>query len=92
MIRKSILSETPKTFTQVANERRVSVPTVWRWAQRGVGGIRLESFRQGRLRFTTSAALECFLLAINGGAAAELPTPSDDSRARAIEAAERYVG
>jgi Protein of unknown function (DUF1580) len=42
--------------------------TVRSWADHGVRGVRLETFRVGGLRYTTRAALRRFLDAINGGA------------------------
>lgn len=41
------------------------VATVWRWATRGVKGVRLQTWTVGGRRFTTIPALEQFLRALN---------------------------
>jgi Protein of unknown function (DUF1580) len=40
--------------------------TVMRWADNGVRGVRLDSYRIGGRRYTTRSALRKFLDAING--------------------------
>jgi len=39
--------------------------TVWRWSQRGVRGVRLESILVGGKRFTSREAIERFIAASN---------------------------
>jgi len=39
--------------------------TVWRWSQRGVRGVRLESVLVGGKRFTSREAIDRFLAASN---------------------------
>ena len=41
--------------------RRPNVATVWRWATRGMKGVRLATISLGRFRYTTEAALERFI-------------------------------
>lgn len=41
--------------------RRPNVATLWRWATRGIRGIRLSTIAMGRFRFTTERALERFI-------------------------------
>lgn len=43
--------------------RRPNVATVWRWAIKGVRGVRLHTIALGRFRFTTEQALEQFIAA-----------------------------
>ncbi len=59
----SLLTEDLKSFNQVPSilEERVHVSTVWRWAKRGIGGIRLETIKLGGKTFTTSQALTRFI-------------------------------
>ena len=45
---------------------RPSYRTVCRWANHGLGGVRLESCRQGNLMFTTREACVRFLDSMNG--------------------------
>lgn len=42
---------------------RVDVSTVWRWAQRGVGGIKLETVKVGGKKLTSRQALSRFIAA-----------------------------
>lgn len=41
--------------------RRPNVATIWRWATRGIKGVRLATIALGRRRFTTVGALEQFI-------------------------------
>ena len=55
------------TFTEAASwcecrfGRRPNVATIWRWAVKGVKGVRLQTISLGRYRYTTEAALERFI-------------------------------
>lgn len=44
---------------------RVSPETAWRWALRGVRGVKLESFVVGGRRFTSREACQRFLASLN---------------------------
>ena len=56
-----LLHEQRIRLTSLAKQEEVSVTTVWRWAQRGVKGFRLETFTIGGRRFTTQEAFERFV-------------------------------
>jgi len=43
--------------------RRVDISTVWRWAERGVGGVKLETVRIGGKKMTSRQALSRFIAA-----------------------------
>jgi hypothetical protein len=59
------------------------VATKWRWAMKGVRGVKLESIVVGGQRFTTADACRRFVANLNG----EKPTESTTSATeRAIEA------
>ena len=55
------------TFTEAAGwferrfGRRPNVATIWRWAVKGVRGVRLQTISLGRYRYTTEVALERFV-------------------------------
>ena len=71
---------------------RPHVSTLWRWHQRGIKGIRLETAIVGGRRFTTRGAIEQFIAATTAAANGEAPpvrTPRQ--RQRAIDAAEREL-
>lgn len=55
------------------NGKRICVSTLFRWATRGVHGVRLEVRRFGRRIYTTTDALDAF-----GKALAERPAPLPD--------------
>lgn len=88
--------EQPIPFSVAAREvpnrnggRGVSVPTTWRWAMRGIRGIRLESIMVGGVRMTTAEALQRFYAATTAAAdGVPLPTRTPAARAREIAAAE----
>ena len=42
---------------------RPHISTIWRWIQRGIDGIRLETVKVGGKRFTSAEALERFIQA-----------------------------
>lgn len=56
-----LLQESRLSLTQLAHQEGVSIPTTWRWAKRGVKGIRLESFCVGGRRYTTQEAFARFV-------------------------------
>lgn len=61
-----LLLETRISLTKLAQEQGVSVPTSWRWAQRGIGGHILETMSVGGRKFTTREAFQRWIAAING--------------------------
>lgn len=69
-------------------ERGISVATVWRWALRGVRGIRLETSMSGGSRMTTRAAMQRFHQRITAMANCEQSAPrTPHQRQRAIDSA-----
>lgn len=52
------LNDVPKELPE-----RVSISTVWRWAERGIKGIRLETVRIGRKKMTSRQAISRFIAA-----------------------------
>lgn len=69
---------------------RPNVTTVWRWRNRGVRGVTLETVCIGGRRFTSREALARFCAATTA-AADGVPVPAETprQRSRAIERAER---
>jgi Protein of unknown function (DUF1580) len=51
-----LLNEPRMSLADLAQQEDVNCCTVWRWANRGVKGIRLETFSRGGRRFTTLPA------------------------------------
>ena len=82
-----LLHETRIALTLLAQEQKTSVPTSWRWTQRGVKGHVLESFSVGGRRYTTREAFARWIAAINGERVGVGETPRQ--RERAIERAEQ---
>ena len=64
-------SEAAKKLPSI-NGRKPHGSTLWRWARRGIGGIRLESRRLGGRFVTSMEALERFSTALS-----EIPPPSE---------------
>jgi uncharacterized protein DUF1580 len=73
-------------------KRGVNVSTIWRWIQRGVHGVRLESVLIGGIRMSTEPALSRFFSATTAAANGEpAPIPTDKQHQRAIAAAEKEL-
>lgn len=85
-----LFSESPLSLSAAAKllPGRPHISTVWRFAQKGVRGVRLETIVSGGRRFTTHEALERFVgrttAAANGVSA---PTPAANTKRRAAEIA-----
>jgi hypothetical protein len=47
--------------------RRPNVASIWRWATKGVKGVRLATISLGRFRYTTETALQQFLAGTSRG-------------------------
>jgi hypothetical protein len=67
--------------------RPVHVATLWRWAGRGVRGVKLGTVRIGATVFTTAEEIERFVARLNG-AADDAPAPVATRRAHAQADAE----
>lgn len=60
------LADVPKLpWLPKRNGKRLHKSTVFRWAQRGVGGIKLKTTRIGGARCTTEAALREFFAGLD---------------------------
>jgi DNA-binding Lrp family transcriptional regulator len=86
-ILEQLLRETRVSLTQLAKGQNVSVPTCWRWTQRGVKNHVLASFSCGGRKFTTQQAFRRWVAAINGECIANGETPRQ--RELAIDRAEQ---
>ena len=62
------LSEAVAFFPRPGS-RHVALPTLYRWAARGVRGARLQTVRLGQQRCTTEAWVRAFITAMNAGRA-----------------------
>lgn len=73
----------------LAREENVHYSTAWRWALKGISGVRLPTWRLGGKRWTTREAVEWWseqlTLIANGERAAR---PRTEQREREIAAAE----
>jgi len=86
MMTEQLLHETRISLTQLAQEQNVSVPTCWRWTQRGVRGHVLASFSCGGRKFSTRESFVRWIAALNGEA---IRTETPRHREWQIERAER---
>ena len=63
--------------------KRVHTATIWRWIQRGVRGVKLETVLIGGRRYTSREALQQFIAATTAAADGDSsPAPSIPSRQR----------
>lgn len=87
-----LLEEERITLTKLAKELDVHTGTVRRWAQRGIKGIRLETFCIGGRRYTTRGAQRRFVVATSdAGAPSKPPRIPCPERQRRIDAAKRRL-
>lgn len=61
----NLLAEDMIPLKEVRDELpgRIDISTIWRWAQRGVGGIKLETVKIGGKKLTSRQALTRFISA-----------------------------
>ena len=87
----NVLADSRLSFSAAARHAGVSLPTIWRWALRGVRGAVLESACLGGKRYTSLEALEHFAAATTSAALGTPPPASRTTaqRQRDIAAAER---
>ena len=85
------LREVPRLLPPRASGRRIHISAVYRWAQRGVRGIRLETARVGGTTYTSREALQRFADAGRCADSAPVPPVTPSHRRRQIEAASRRV-
>jgi len=70
------------------NGKPLHLATLFRWAQRGIRGVKLETVTQGGARVTTAEAIERFFAALADPNANISPSRTPTQRQRAHEKAE----
>ena len=86
--------ETPVKMTEAANAvpGRPHNSTVWRWHQKGVRGVKLETILIGGTRYTSNEALQRFFDRTTAAAAGTESVPRTSAqRQRSFEKAEREL-
>lgn len=79
------LSVAARETTNRRGSRGIATPTAWRWAMKGVKGIRLETIMVGGIRMTTRPALARFFAAVTAAAdGTAIPSRTSAQRERAI--------
>jgi|SRR4051812_20696036 hypothetical protein len=79
------------SLLELAREQNVAPPTSWRWAMRGIGGLRLPTVMIGRKRMTTRSAFFWWCLELTRRADGEQhAAPNADDQER-LEKAERQA-
>ena len=77
-----LLNEPRISLADLAKRENVNICTAWRWATRGVAGVRLETFAIGHRRYTTSpGAFERWVERVTAAKTGQ-PVPSRSSRQR----------
>ncbi len=84
------LSEASKRLPRRRKGKRPHVATLYRWAVRGVRGVRLETLRVGGTLCTSLEALQRFCEQCTDPASCP-QSPTSKSRQRAIKKAEREL-
>ena len=84
-----LLSEKRMSVSKLAREEGLNPTTVWRWATRGVRGVKLETMNIGARRFTSREAFERFVAATTAVANGEQIQPRNTrQREKDIDRAE----
>ncbi len=73
------LVEVARSLPRLRNGRPVHVATVWRWAKRGLGGVKLETIKIGGTTCTSKAALRRFFSQRSRGEV-DLSSPTTEGR------------
>lgn len=84
------INEVPRHLPRRSG-KRVHISTIWRWIQRGVRGVKLESLNIGGRRYVPREALEHFLEALNRPHLATAEHQPPAYRRREAERAAREV-
>lgn len=85
-----LLDEDRLHVTTAAREVfRVAPETAWRWALKGVGGVRLESIKVGGVRFTSRQACTRFLDKLNGAPSPRTEPAQTPKNSRRADAARK---
>ncbi len=85
-------TETLVSLTDAAKRLpgRPNITTVWRWRNRGVRGVKLETVLSGGRRFTSLEAIRRFQDRVTAAAdGTPLPAETPRQRERALDRAER---
>jgi hypothetical protein len=88
-------SEKLLTITEATKRfpgRRPSTATIWRWLKAGCRGVVLESILIGGRRYTSTEAIDRFIVRTTAAAAGEQPAArTPKQREQAVGAAEREL-
>lgn len=73
-----VKEEKPFSFPSISKGHpiRPSVPTLWRWALKGLQGVRLETIKIGGRRYTSFEAIDRFAARLTDLRSAEGPNAS----------------
>mgnify|MGYP006298160503 CR=1 FL=1 len=90
------LGEVPRTVKWLPGRRgakRIHTATLYRWAQRGLDGVRLETLKVGGTLCTTEEALKRFFAALTeaDGRCAQPGGRTPTARRRAVEKSKRRL-
>lgn len=89
---RSLLEEHRLSLNELAQNQRVNASTAWRWALKGVGGVRLETFQLGGRRFTTTEAWHRWHVRLNASRHSDAMSPrTNPQRDAAITRAEQEL-
>lgn len=97
MVTGERLDEQVMTFVEAAGwlerrfGRRPNVATIWRWAIKGIRGVRLRTISLGRYRYTTAGALERFIDQTSTASTEPNATPDASRQATSDKQATRFT-
>lgn len=86
------LTEVPKLaeMPRLRGGKRPHIATIYRWAQNGIRGVKLETVRLGGTVCTSVEAIQRFVERLSDPTSTTRPSPTK-ARQRQVEAAERQL-
>jgi len=86
------ISEVPKLLPPRSTGKRIHISAVYRWTQRGIRGVKLESVKIGGTTYTSKEALQRFAERLSDHAeGGDEARPKTKSRQRQIDRATKRV-
>ncbi|MCA9312358.1 MAG: DUF1580 domain-containing protein [Phycisphaerales bacterium] len=73
------LNDVPRRLPRRSNGRRIHIATIYRWAQRGCRGVRLETVQVGGTKYTSPEALQRFFDRLGPDGGPDAPSGADRS-------------
>lgn len=85
------VNEVPRLLPCRSTGKKIHISAIYRWAQRGIRGVRLDVVRIGGTSYTSREALQRFAEGISSQPGHDDDTPTPRARQREVELAAKRV-